>query len=111
MIDLTFGAGAEARYGAPYLLMHRGDLHAALFSVVPQDLISFDKKLVGLDQSGACFKLRFADGSSGIADVRPECSDLFARVVAKELSANAAAKKVGDQKAVKCGRAVQRFNW
>src|SRR5262245_32174219 len=31
MFELTFGADAETRYGAPYLLMHRGDLHAALF--------------------------------------------------------------------------------
>ena len=29
---------AETRYGAPYLLMHRGDLHAALFSAVPPEL-------------------------------------------------------------------------
>lgn len=68
MFDLTFGADAETRYGAPYLLMHRGDLHAALFSVVPQELISFDKKLIDLDPSGACVKLRFADGSCGVAD-------------------------------------------
>src|SRR5215470_10469981 len=30
LTDLTFGEDAERRYGAPYLLMHRGDLHAAL---------------------------------------------------------------------------------
>ena len=30
----------RARYGAPYLLMHRGDLHAALFSAVPAELIA-----------------------------------------------------------------------
>jgi 6-hydroxynicotinate 3-monooxygenase len=26
---MIFGEAAEARYGAPYLLAHRGDLHAA----------------------------------------------------------------------------------
>src|SRR5215467_10380986 len=51
LFELTFGAQAEMRYHAPYLLMHRGDLHAALFSVVPGELISFDKKLAGLDRS------------------------------------------------------------
>ena len=61
-------ADAEARYGAPYLLLHRGDLHAALHSAVPTELISFDKKLVGLEAGGANVILRFADGSSATAD-------------------------------------------
>jgi 6-hydroxynicotinate 3-monooxygenase len=68
LADLTFGAEAEERYGAPYLLMHRGDLHAALFSAVAPELIAFDKKLVGLDRSGSGVTLRFADGSSAHAD-------------------------------------------
>ena len=33
--DMIFGETAEARYGAPYLLGHRGDLHSALASAVP----------------------------------------------------------------------------
>ena len=33
--ELPLGAEAEAKYGAPYLLMHRGDLHEALVSAVP----------------------------------------------------------------------------
>jgi 6-hydroxynicotinate 3-monooxygenase len=33
--DMIFGETAEARYGAPYLFAHRGDLRAALASVVP----------------------------------------------------------------------------
>jgi len=33
--DMIFGEAAEARYGAPYLLAHRGDLHAALASASP----------------------------------------------------------------------------
>jgi 6-hydroxynicotinate 3-monooxygenase len=65
--ELTF-ADAEVRYGAPYLLMHRGDLHAALFSAVPAGIIALDKKLVGLDRNGAGVTLRFADGSSHTAD-------------------------------------------
>jgi 6-hydroxynicotinate 3-monooxygenase len=69
LFELTFGTEAETRYGAPYLLMHRGDLHAALFSAVPPELILFDRRLVGLDRGGAGLTLRFADGSSAIADV------------------------------------------
>jgi salicylate hydroxylase/6-hydroxynicotinate 3-monooxygenase len=66
--ELTFGPEAEQRYGAPYLLMHRGDLHAALHTAVPQELIAFDKKLVGLDRGGSGVVLRFADGSTASAD-------------------------------------------
>jgi salicylate hydroxylase/6-hydroxynicotinate 3-monooxygenase len=55
---------AERRYGAPYLLLHRGDLHAALHSAVPPELISFEKKLIGLEPVGAGVALAFADGSS-----------------------------------------------
>jgi salicylate hydroxylase/6-hydroxynicotinate 3-monooxygenase len=33
--DFPLGKTAEAKYGAPYLQLHRGDLHEALVSVVP----------------------------------------------------------------------------
>jgi salicylate hydroxylase/6-hydroxynicotinate 3-monooxygenase len=66
--ELTFGPEAEKRYGAPYLLMHRGDLHAALHSAVPRELIAFDRKLVGLERNGAGVTLHFADGSRASAD-------------------------------------------
>jgi 6-hydroxynicotinate 3-monooxygenase len=66
--ELAFGEDAEKRYGAPYLLMHRGDLHAALHSAVPQELIAFDKKLAGLERKGAGVVLSFADGSTASAD-------------------------------------------
>jgi 6-hydroxynicotinate 3-monooxygenase len=66
--ELTFGAEAETRYGAPYLLMHRGDLHAALFSAVPPELIAYEKKLTGLDRQGSGVTLRFADGTNAHAD-------------------------------------------
>jgi 6-hydroxynicotinate 3-monooxygenase len=68
LFDLTFGAEAEARYGAPYLLMHRGDLHEALLSTVPANLIAFGKTLVGIERRGGAFRLRFGDGSDAVAD-------------------------------------------
>jgi len=80
LFELTFGADAEARYGAPYLLMHRGDLHAALFSAVPPDLISFDKKLIDLDRNGSGVTLRFADGSRGQADAVIGADGVHSRV-------------------------------
>ena len=48
--ELPLGEAIESRYGAPYLLMHRADLHAAIESVVPADVVEFNRKLVGIDQ-------------------------------------------------------------
>src|SRR5882672_3053255 len=62
--ELPLGAEAEAKYGAPYLLMHRGDLHAALASRVPAERIALAKTLVDLDWRGDGVALRFADGTS-----------------------------------------------
>ena len=58
----------ESLFGAPYLCMHRADLHDALASTVPPDCIHLDKKLTGLDQSSGQVTLRFADGSRVQAD-------------------------------------------
>src|SRR3954469_9357244 len=46
LFDMLFGRPAEDKYGAPYLLAHRGDLHAALASIVPAELVRLDHKLV-----------------------------------------------------------------
>jgi 2-polyprenyl-6-methoxyphenol hydroxylase-like FAD-dependent oxidoreductase len=58
----------ESLYNAPYLCMHRADLHDALASVVPSDVIHLNKKLVGLDQAGGRVTLSFEDGSKATAD-------------------------------------------
>jgi 2-polyprenyl-6-methoxyphenol hydroxylase-like FAD-dependent oxidoreductase len=59
----------ESRYGAPYLCMHRGDLHDALASVVPQDIIHLGRKLAGIEQGSGQATLVFADGSRERADI------------------------------------------
>jgi salicylate hydroxylase/6-hydroxynicotinate 3-monooxygenase len=66
--DMIFGEAAERRFGAPYLLAHRGDLHAALASIVPDDCIRLDHRLVGLDESAGGVRLTFADGATATAD-------------------------------------------
>lgn len=58
----------ESLFGAPYLCMHRGDLHAALASVTPEHMIRLGKQLVGLEPAGDRVKLSFADGSVHTAD-------------------------------------------
>ena len=66
--DLTFGAEAERRYGAPYLLMHRGDLQAAILSAVPTSVIRFNKKLSDIVPGAGAVDLVFADGSRARAE-------------------------------------------
>ena len=78
--ELPLGADAEAKYGAPYLLMHRGDLHEALASCVPAELISLDKKLTDADWRGDGVTLRFADGSSAQADAMIAADGIHSRV-------------------------------
>ena len=78
--DLTFGTTAEKQYGAPYFLMHRGDLHAGLFETVPAARIAHDKKLAGIDRNGAGVTLRFVDGTSAEADALIGADGVHSRV-------------------------------
>ena len=58
----------ESLFGAPYLCMHRADLHEALTAAVPEELVHIDKKLVGLEQRAGHVTLAFADGTRAHAD-------------------------------------------
>src|SRR5260221_12205875 len=66
--DMIFGESAEQKFGAPYLLAHRGDLHAALASAVPDEHVKLSHKLVGLDETGEGVRLSFANGETAVAD-------------------------------------------
>ena len=66
--DHPLGRAVEQRYGAPYLTLHRGDLHAALAAIVPADSVHRGRKLVRLAAEGAKVALGFADGSEVTAD-------------------------------------------
>src|SRR5947207_2559980 len=58
----------ESLHGAPYLCMHRADLHGALASALPAGIVHLGKQLVGLDQARSQVTLTFADGSRASAD-------------------------------------------
>jgi 6-hydroxynicotinate 3-monooxygenase len=67
--DMIFGEKAENLFGAPYLLAHRGDLHAALASVVPDDVLRLDHKLTGFERLGdGRIEMQFANGHVATAD-------------------------------------------
>jgi salicylate hydroxylase/6-hydroxynicotinate 3-monooxygenase len=68
MFDILFGTDAEQAYGAPYLLAHRGDLHAALASAVPAELVKHNHRLTGIDQTPQGVRLTFENGHVATAD-------------------------------------------
>ena len=67
--DMVFGQTAEEDYGAPYLLGHRGDLHAALASAVEPSSIHLDHKVVDFEHTAdGAVTLDFANGKTVEAD-------------------------------------------
>jgi len=58
-------AGAAERYGSPYLLMHRGDLHAALADAVREkngNIVHTNSPCVGFEQDENRVELQLANG-------------------------------------------------
>ena len=58
----------ERLFGAPYLCMHRGDLHEALASLIPAEAIHRGMKLAGLDERAGRVTLTFEDGTRAQSD-------------------------------------------
>ena len=67
--ELPLGQDAEQHFGAPYLLLHRGDLHDALCSTVPAKQIQTGRQLIEAQNDEDQVRLLFADGSVETADV------------------------------------------
>lgn len=69
LFDMLFGQPAEDKYGAPYLLAHRGDLHAALASAVPDEAVRLNHRLSGIEQrADSAVRLSFENGVTVEAD-------------------------------------------
>ncbi|SIT40081.1 6-hydroxynicotinate 3-monooxygenase [Paraburkholderia ribeironis] len=77
---LPLGNAANEVFGAPFVTLKRGDLHAALLSGLTPDSIAWGKRLVGLEPRGDAIELRFADQSSVRADIVIGADGLKSRV-------------------------------
>src|SRR6202040_226971 len=62
MYEIHFDAASEARYGGPYINIHRGDLHGVLERVVAPGTIAFDHRLIGIDERNDAVRLTFENG-------------------------------------------------
>ena len=78
--ELPLGQQAEALYGAPYLQMHRADLHATLLSSVPDGMISRGRRLVDVTPSADGVTLSFDNGASETADLVIGADGIHSRV-------------------------------
>ena len=67
--ELKIGAEIEERFGAPYLFMHRADLHAAILAALPPGIAELNRKLVGVETSSHGATLAFDNGEVVTADV------------------------------------------
>ena len=66
--EYPLGDEIEHRFGAPHLLLHRGDLHDVLAAAVPSQLILLDHKLAAVEQSRNDVTLFFTNGARMQAD-------------------------------------------
>ena len=66
--EFPLGREVEERYGAPFLAMHRGDLHEALADLVPVSKLRLGYKLKAIDQDGSKVRLSFEGGETADLD-------------------------------------------
>jgi salicylate hydroxylase len=65
----TLGREAEDEFGAPYLQVHRADLHRALTAAVPPRSVRLNTVVVGVDQDDKSAHVTTADGERLGADL------------------------------------------
>ncbi|MEV0557628.1 FAD-dependent monooxygenase [Streptomyces sp. NPDC050597] len=65
----ALGRAAEDAFGAPYLLLHRADLHQALAAAVPPSSVRLNTVVVGIDQDEESARVTTASGERLQADL------------------------------------------
>ncbi|MBU1281372.1 MAG: FAD-dependent monooxygenase [Alphaproteobacteria bacterium] len=60
---IPLGEYGRKEYGASYITIHRGDLHAEQINILPKDKIHFDHRLTGIEERDADVLLTFANGN------------------------------------------------
>ncbi len=69
LYKLDFDAECEARFGGPFVNIHRADLHQLLQRPLQPGTIRFSHKLAGIDERGDALMLRFENGASAECDI------------------------------------------
>ena len=66
---IPLGEFAHKEYGAAYITVHRGDLHALQMSTIAPGTTHFNKCLTRLEETDSLVRLHFSDGTSTEADI------------------------------------------
>jgi salicylate hydroxylase len=77
------GAQSVERYGFPYMMFHRGDLHGALLEAIRRErpgAIHLGRKCVGVSQSGDVAELQFESGEPTAASLAVGADGVQSRV-------------------------------
>lgn len=66
---IPLGEYAKRAYGAAYITVHRGDLHALMVGALDPSQLHFDKRLTRVDDTRSEVIMHFSDGSTETADL------------------------------------------
>lgn len=77
---LELGDAVAREYAAPYLFLHRADLHAAIADIVPADTVRFAHRLAGYREERDGVTLDFAGGRRERADLLIGADGVHSRV-------------------------------
>ncbi|MGV8919741.1 MAG: FAD-dependent monooxygenase [Pseudomonas sp.] len=66
---IALGEFSRKEYGAAYITVHRGDLHALQMSTIAPGTVHFNKRLTTLEETGDGVRLSFSDGTTAEADI------------------------------------------
>ncbi|KRW95184.1 FAD-dependent monooxygenase [Paracoccus sp. MKU1] len=61
---IPLGEYAVREYGAPYITIHRGDLHAEQIRALPQDRLHYDHRLTDIREEEDHVVMQFANGAT-----------------------------------------------
>jgi 6-hydroxynicotinate 3-monooxygenase len=69
LYELMFDEACEARFGGPFVNIHRADLHHLLQQPLTPGTIRFGHKLVGIEETTSGVKLAFENEATAEADI------------------------------------------
>ena len=81
--ELRLGSDMTARYGAPYLTLHRADLHALLFNALgqyPDAKVHLNRAAMGFSQTPQSVTMQLDAGMDVEGDVLVGCDGLWSSV-------------------------------
>lgn len=85
------GAVSVERYGFPYMMFHRGDLHGALLAAIQQErpgAVHLDRKCIGIAQDKDGVEIQFENGSRAFAPIAIGADGVQSRVRASLFGAD-----------------------